>query len=76
MRAACAANTEGASMAVTLEYTLARAEECAAAAASCDLEMVRDRYLRSAKAWQDMADRMVRTEALRRRSAGDFAIDN
>lgn len=58
-------------MAVTLEYTLARAEECTAAAASCDLEMVRDRYLRSAKAWQDMADRMVRIETLRRHAAAD-----
>lgn len=63
-------------MAVTLEYTLARAKECTLAAESSGLDNVRDRYLRSAKAWQAMADRMVQTETMRTRTAQDKRLDD
>lgn len=63
-------------MAVTLEYTLARAQECTLAAESSGLDNVRDRYLRSAKAWQAMADRMVQTESMRTRTAQDKLLDD
>lgn len=44
----------------TREFYLARAEECAAEAASAPLANVRDRALRSEAAWRTMAARQDR----------------
>jgi len=42
-----------------------RAEECQAQAAQATLANVRDRCLRSAAAWLEMAERGERTDAMR-----------
>jgi hypothetical protein len=62
-------------VAVTIDFYRQRARECAADADASQLDNVRERYLRSAKAWQDMADRMIFTEALRDKAARDKAED-
>jgi len=49
-----------------LEFYRARAEQCRAEAASATLDNVRDRCLRAEDAWLRMADRVARTEAMRR----------
>ncbi|MCK9543204.1 MAG: hypothetical protein M0R03_14380 [Novosphingobium sp.] len=52
-------------MSVISEHYLARAAECARDAASADLQNVRDRYLRSEAAWQQLAARALKTDAAR-----------
>ena len=42
-----------------------RADEARRAAAAADLDNVRDRNLRAAEAWQEMADRARRTDRMR-----------
>ncbi len=52
-------------MSQTFEFYDERARDCAAAAERTDLIMVRERELRSAKAWRDMADRQLMIDAER-----------
>ena len=61
-------------MSTQVEFYRARAAEARQAADSATLANVRDRCLRSALAWQDMADRATRTEAGRARSTADKAV--
>lgn len=49
----------------TREFFHARADECRIEAETATLDNVRNRALRSQAAWQDMADRLDRTEAMR-----------
>jgi hypothetical protein len=49
-----------------LEFYRARAEQCRAEADAAVLDNVRDRCLRAEDAWLRMADRVARTEAMRR----------
>jgi hypothetical protein len=49
-----------------LEFYRARAEQCRAEADAATLDNVRDRCLRAEHAWLRMADRVARTEAMRR----------
>jgi hypothetical protein len=60
-------------LAVTIEFYRTRAKECEAAAEASGLDNVKDRYLRSAKAWAEMADKMDRTEAMREQQAREKA---
>lgn len=52
-------------MSATSDFYLAQADKCIAAAADTALTQVRDRNLRSAAAWRDMAERLIQTEKLR-----------
>ena len=45
-----------------------RADEARRAAAAADLDNVRERNLRAAEAWQEMADRARRTDRMRTES--------
>ncbi|WP_157215870.1 hypothetical protein [Flavisphingomonas formosensis] len=56
-------------MSATSDFYLARAEESARAARETQLVNVRERCLRAEAAWQAMADRLLRSEAERRRQA-------
>lgn len=49
-------------MAANSEFYLARAAQSAKDASEAVLENVRDRCLRSEKAWQAMADRLIHAE--------------
>jgi hypothetical protein len=49
-----------------LEFYRARAEQCRAEADAAVLDNVRERCLRAEDAWLRMADRVARTEAMRR----------
>ena len=49
----------------TLEFYNERAAQCRAEAAGTDLVNVRDRCLSAAAAWDDMADRVRRTQVYR-----------
>ncbi|MGE5564164.1 MAG: hypothetical protein ACM3ZV_12800 [Bacillota bacterium] len=49
----------------TLEFYNQRAAQCRAEAAATRLVNVRDRCLSAASAWDDMADRVRRTQAYR-----------
>ena len=63
----------------TLDFYRDRADEARLAAGTTTLENVRDRHLRSAAAWEEMADRAARTarhreeEAIRRTLRDDAA---
>jgi hypothetical protein len=46
-------------MSQTFQFYAARAQAAEAAAAEAQLDNVRDRELRSAKAWREMADRQL-----------------
>jgi hypothetical protein len=52
-------------MSLTYEFYVQRAQAAEAAAEQTGLVNVRDRELRSAKAWRDMADRQLMIEAER-----------
>ena len=60
-------------MSATIEFYLQRADECARDAESTKLENVRGRCRRSEAAWREMADRMLRTDALRASREADRA---
>lgn len=47
------------------DHYVAQAEAAEAAAAGASLDNVRDRNLRSAAAWREMADRAARTDRLK-----------
>ena len=49
-----------------LEFYRARAEQCRVEADAATLDNVRDRCLRAEEAWIRMAERVERTEAMRR----------
>jgi len=49
-----------------LDFYRARAAQCRAEADEATLDNVRDRCLRAEDAWNRMADRVARTEAMRR----------
>lgn len=55
------------------EIFLARATEARADAESAALANVRDRCLRSAAAWEDMAHRAMRTDRLRAKAEAEKA---
>lgn len=52
-------------MSATSDFYLAQADKCTAAAADTVLMQVRDRNLRSAAAWREMAKRVIQAETLR-----------
>lgn len=58
-------------MSVNRDFYLARVESCMIDAAAAQLDNVRDRFLRSAAAWQSMADRVTRTEQERAQRDSD-----
>jgi hypothetical protein len=60
-------------MASQLEFYRARAEEARTEAAAATLDNVRDRCLRAAAAWEDMADRAARTDRMRARAEAEKA---
>jgi len=60
-------------MALSSDFYLARAAECARDAEQADLANVRERCLRSEAAWRAMAERVLKTEAARTRSATERA---
>jgi hypothetical protein len=60
-------------MSTQVEFYSARAAEARAAADSATLDNVRDRCIRSALAWEDMAARASRTEAVRARTVAEKA---
>jgi hypothetical protein len=53
-----------------LEFYRARAAQCRAEADEATLDNVRERCLRAEDAWNQMADRAARTEAMRREREG------
>ena len=61
-------------MSAQLDFYRARAAEARAEAEAASLENVRQRCLRAAAAWEDMADRAARTDRMRaRQEAGKLA---
>jgi hypothetical protein len=58
-------------MSVNRDFYLARVESCMVDADAAQLDNVRDRFLRSAAAWQSMADRVTRTEQERAQRDSD-----
>ena len=58
-------------MSPQIEIFRGRADEARADAEAALLDTVRDRCLRSAAAWDDMADRAFRTERMRARQAAE-----
>lgn len=64
-----------------LKFYIERAEECRRAAAATKLDNVRQRCLTAAQAWENMAERVRRTEAYRadgdaRKAAEQTGIEN
>jgi hypothetical protein len=60
-------------MATQLDFYRARADDARADAAAATLENVRQRCLRAAAAWDDMADRAARTDKMRARQEAEKA---
>ncbi|MEA3040655.1 MAG: hypothetical protein QOC65_144 [Sphingomonadales bacterium] len=60
-------------MSAQLDFYRARAAEARAEAEAASLENVRQRCLRAAAAWEDMADRAARTDRMRARQEADRA---
>jgi len=60
-------------MSAQLDFYRARASEARADAEAATLENVRQRCLRAAAAWDDMADRAARTDRMRARQEADKA---
>ncbi|WP_062344262.1 hypothetical protein [Novosphingobium sp. CCH12-A3] len=60
-------------MAANSEFYLARAAQSAKEASEAILDNVRDRCLRSEKAWQAMADQLLCSEASRKKQADEKA---
>lgn len=60
-------------MSVSSDFYLARADECAREADSAVLDNVRDRCRRSEAAWRSMADRLIRSDAMRETLANEKA---
>jgi hypothetical protein len=62
-------------MSATVDFYLQRADECARDAEATKLDNVRDRCRRSEAAWREMANRMLRTDALRASREADRAAE-
>jgi len=62
-------------MSATVDFYLQRADECARDAASTTLDNVRDRCRRSEAAWREMADRVIRTDAMRAKREAEKAAE-
>ena len=62
-------------MSTNAEFYSARAEEARRDAEAASLANVRDRCLRAAAAWDEMAARAVRTDRMRAESEAKKAID-
>lgn len=60
-------------MSVTSDFYLARAAQSAREAQETNLVNVRERCLRAEAAWQAMADRLLKSEAEKRKLAGEKA---
>ena len=60
-------------MSAQLDFYRARAAEARADAEAASLENVRQRCLRAAAAWEDMADRAARTDRMRARQNAEKA---
>ena len=60
-------------MSAQLDFYRARAAEARSDAEAASLENVRQRCLRAAAAWEDMADRAARTDRMRARQEADKA---
>ena len=60
-------------MSAQLDFYRARAAEARADAEAASLENVRQRCLRAAAAWEDMADRAARTDRMRARQDAEKA---
>jgi hypothetical protein len=60
-------------MSAQLDFYRARAAEARADAEAATLENVRQRCLRAAAAWEDMADRAARTDRMRARQDAEKA---
>jgi len=60
-------------MSTQLEFYRARAQDARADAEAATLQNVRQRCLRAAAAWEDMADRAARTDRMRARQEADKA---
>lgn len=60
-------------MSAQLDFYRARAAEARSDAESATLENVRQRCLRAAAAWDDMADRAARTDRMRARQDAEKA---
>jgi hypothetical protein len=58
-------------MSITSDFYLARVAQCRREADETSLANVRDRCLRAAGVWQDLADRMLKGEAGRKQQALD-----
>jgi hypothetical protein len=52
-------------MSAASDFYLARADQDARDALTCGLDNVRERHLRSEAAWRAMADKVMRSEAMR-----------
>lgn len=62
-------------MALTSDFCLTRAAQCADEAAAAKLENVRGRCLRAQAAWQAMADQLLKGQSERRRNAMEKAME-
>ncbi len=60
-------------MSVTSDFYLSRADDSAREAANTKLANVRERCLRSEAAWRSMADRLLRSEMERKKTADEKA---
>ena len=60
-------------MSAQLDFYRSRAAEARADAEAATLENVRQRCLRAAAAWEDMADRAARTDRMRARQHAEKA---
>jgi hypothetical protein len=63
-------------MSTQLEFYRARAADARADAEAATLDNVRERCLRAAAAWEDMADRAARTDKMRARQEAEKAALN
>ncbi len=61
-------------MSVSSDFYMARAEESAREAEAATLDNVRDRARRAEAAWRTMADRLIRSDAMRETLAADKAM--
>lgn len=58
-----------------IEFYLERAAEARATARAATLDNVRDRWLRSAASWKEMAERSARGEKMRAKLIAEKAVE-
>ena len=61
-------------MALSYEFLMERAEQAAQEAANAVLENVRERALRSEKAWRDMAEQVLEVQRNRERAQHEKSL--